>query len=98
MKTEVLCNRGNPTVEFQLIPSVQRKDFSVPSRFHQLTPETFFVEAEKLKTITIDAKNLTLLELLKVTNEQVTARAPKEEVVSSLKTKSEKKAAGGRRK
>lgn len=85
-------------MEFQLIPSVQRKENSVPRLLHPLTTKIFLLEAEKLKTITIDAKNLTLLELLKVTNEQVTARAPKEEVVSSLKTKSEKKAAGGRRK
>lgn len=59
--------------------------------------QVFLLEAEKLKTIKIEAENLTLLELLRVTNEQVTARAPKEEPVSSLKTKSEKKGAGGAR-
>jgi hypothetical protein len=56
-----------------------------------------FSEAEKLKNIKIEAENLSLLELLKITNEQVTARAPKEEPVSTLKTKSEKKGAAGKR-
>lgn len=54
-------------------------------------------EATKIKTIKVEADNLSLLELLKVTNEQVTARAPKEEPVSTLKTKSEKKGAVGKR-
>lgn len=54
-----------------------------------------FLEATKLKTIKIEADNLTFLELLQVTNQQVTARAPKDEPVSILKTKSEKKSAGG---
>jgi hypothetical protein len=54
-----------------------------------------FLEAEKIKTIKIEADNLSLLELLRLTNEQITSRAPKEEPVSSLKTKSEKKGAAG---
>jgi hypothetical protein len=53
------------------------------------------LETEKLKTIKIEADNLSLLELLRLTNEQITARAPVEEKVSSLKTKSEKKGAAG---
>lgn len=57
------------------------------------------LEAAKLKTVKIEAENLSLLELLRITNEEITKRAPKEEPVSSLKTKSEKKsAAGGKRK
>lgn len=57
------------------------------------------VEAEKIKTVHIDAKNLSVLELLQVTNEHITTRAPKEDPVSSIKTKSEKKgASGGKRK
>ncbi|KAG5678565.1 hypothetical protein PVAND_008228 [Polypedilum vanderplanki] len=61
---------------------------------------TFFLtpavqELSKLKTIKIEVDNLSLLELLQVTNQQVTARAPKEEPVSTLKTKSEKKSSGG---
>lgn len=54
-----------------------------------------FLEATKLKTIKIEADNFTFLELLRVTNEQVTERAPKDEPTSVLKTKSEKKSAGG---
>ncbi|XP_070494486.1 large ribosomal subunit protein mL53 [Chironomus tepperi] len=54
-------------------------------------------EATKIKTIKVEADNLSLLELLKVTNEQITARAPKEDPVSTLKTKSEKKGAVGKR-
>jgi hypothetical protein len=45
--------------------------------------------------VKINAENLSLLELLTVTNEQITKRAPKEEPVSSIKTKSEKKSAAG---
>lgn len=58
-----------------------------------------FLESAKLKTVKIDSENLSLLELLQVTNQHVTALAPKEDPVNTLKTKSEKKsAAGGKKK
>lgn len=64
---------------------------------HQLDTKTYFIisfaAAEKLKKLQIQADNLTVLELLKITNEQVSSRAPKDEIVSSAKTKSEKKGA-----
>lgn len=52
-----------------------------------------FAEKEQVKTVKINAENLTILDLLTVTNQQVSSRAPKEEPVSTLKTKSEKKGA-----
>lgn len=58
-----------------------------------------FLAAVKLKTVIVASENLTLLELLQLTNKHITAIAPKEEPVSTLKTKSEKKSqAGGKRK
>lgn len=95
IKTDVLGNRETPSVQFQLIPTVQGNERKFVRFF--FTFLNLFLEAEKIKTIKIDAENLSLLELLKVTNEQVTKRAPKEEPVSTIKTKSEKKAAVGKR-
>lgn len=43
----------------------------------------------------IDSENLTLLELLQITNQHITALAPKEDPVNTIKTKSEKKSAAG---
>lgn len=52
-----------------------------------------------MKTLKIEADNLSVLELLKITNDHITSIAPLEEKVSTLKTKSEKKgAASGKRK
>ncbi len=56
-----------------------------------------FLEASKLKTVKSEADNLTVLELLLVTNSQISRRAPKEEPVKTLQTKSEKKSAGKRK-
>lgn len=58
---------------------------------------TFPILAEaKLKEIKVDASNLNVLELIQLCNKYVSALAPKEEPVNVLKTKSEKKAAGGK--
>lgn len=92
IKTEVVCNREKPTVTFLLTPTVQGKNYT--SKLIQVVSFSF-LEATKLKSVKIEADNLTYLELLRVTNEQVTARAPKEEPVKTLKTKSEKKSASG---
>lgn len=51
-----------------------------------------------MKTIVFDSGNLTTLELLQLTNKHITPLAPKEEPVNVIKTKSEKKSAGGGRK
>lgn len=91
MKTDIVCNRDKPTVTFLLTPTVQGKF----SSFLSSASDSSFLEAEKLKTIKVEADNLSYLELLRVTNEQVTARAPKDEPVKTLKTKSEKKSASG---
>lgn len=61
----------------------------------QLTPS---VQAEsKLKKIEFNGANLTTLELLQLCNKHITSLAPQEIVTSSVKTKSEKKAGGGKR-
>ncbi|XP_063702339.1 uncharacterized protein LOC134832282 [Culicoides brevitarsis] len=60
----------------------------------QLLPE--IAEAIELKKIHFNAKNLTTLELLQLTNKYVTVHAPKEDPLNVVKTKSEKKA--GKRK
>lgn len=78
LRTNIECDRRPPTIEFQLIPSVQ--------------------EQVKFKKVVITSDNLTTLELLQLTNQHVTPLAPKEEVVNVVKTKSEKKSAGGVRK
>jgi hypothetical protein len=56
-----------------------------------------FLESEKVKTVKINVENLTTLELLQATNQEVSKRAPKEEPISTLKTKSEKKGAVGKK-
>ena len=93
IKTEIVCNRETPSVSFQLIPSVQGEENFLTLFVSNL--RLSILEAEKIKTIKIDSDNLTVLELLKVTNEQVSIRAPKEEPVKTIKTKSEKKSAAG---
>ncbi|XP_058832454.1 uncharacterized protein LOC131690577 [Topomyia yanbarensis] len=66
-----------------------------PSIVFQLIPS---VQAEtKLKKIEFNCANLSTLELLQLCNKHVTSLAPKEVVTSSIKTKSEKKAGGGKR-
>lgn len=94
IKTDIVCNRERPSITFQFIPQVQGKNKDL---FTSLNLKFLLVEAEKLKTVKIEVENLSILELLKITNEHITARAPKEEAVSSLKTKSEKKAVGKKR-
>jgi hypothetical protein len=95
-KTEVVCNRENPTITFQFTPTVQGELDQQLCRRKKSTDRIFvLLEAEKVKTVKIDAKNLSVLELLQVTNEHISTRAPKEEPVSTIKTKSEKKGAAG---
>lgn len=66
-----------------------------PSVVFQLIPS---VQAEaKLKKIELNGANLTTLELLQLANKHITALAPKEIATSTVKTKSEKKAGGGKR-
>lgn len=52
-------------------------------------------ESAQLKQVQLDATNLTTLELIQLCNKYVSALAPKDEPVNTLKTKSEKKASGG---
>lgn len=49
-----------------------------------------------MKEVRVDATNLNVLELIQLCNKYVSALAPKEDPVNVLKTKSEKKAAGGK--
>lgn len=66
-----------------------------PSIIFQLSP-TAQAEA-KLKKIEFNSANLSTLELLQLCNKHVSSLAPKEIVSSGVKTKSEKKAGGAKR-
>lgn len=55
-----------------------------------------FLEQAKLKKIEFKSENLSVLELLQLCNKYISAIAPKEEVITVLKTKSEKKASAGK--
>lgn len=52
------------------------------------------LEAASFKEVVFDSENLNTLELLQLFNKHITPLAPAEVVTSSVKTKSEKKAAG----
>lgn len=56
----------------------------------QLLPA--IAEQIKVKKVNFNTENLTALELLQLTNKLVTVHAPKEEPLTVVKTKSEKKA------
>lgn len=56
----------------------------------QLLPT--IAEQVKVKKINFETANLSVLELLQLTNKFVTVHAPKEEALNVVKTKSEKKA------
>lgn len=97
---EVLHHLSTPKV-VQTNPSCLLKtevvcDRRSPSLVFQLIPS---VQAEaKLKKIELNSENLSTLEILQLCNKHVSSLAPKETVVTTLKTKSEKKAgAGGKR-
>lgn len=99
IKTDIVCKRETPTVTFQFVPSVESKLTKwIWSLNIFITLNIVIAASEKLKRLKIQADNLTVLELLKITNEQVSLRAPKDEIAKSAKTKSEKKGGAVKRK
>lgn len=57
----------------------------------------WFSETAKLKSIVFDCENLSALEILQQFNRNLSVLAPKEDLTSSVKTKSEKKSTIKRR-
>ncbi|XP_065087647.1 uncharacterized protein mRpL53 [Ochlerotatus camptorhynchus] len=85
-------SQSNPSC---LLKSEVVCDRRSPSVVFQLIPS---VQAEaKLKKIEFNSANLSTLELLQLCNKHVSSLAPKEIISSGLKTKSEKKAGGTKR-
>lgn len=57
----------------------------------------YFSELAGTNKVTVKSSNLTVLEILQIVNKHITPLAPKEQKVSVLATKSEKKKAGAKR-
>lgn len=99
LKTDIVCDRSPPTVAFAFTPAVHGEFNSRKITLSQIKiifNLLLVSESSKLKEVKLDATNLTTLELIQLCNKYVSALAPKEEPVNTIKTKSEKKASGSK--
>lgn len=97
LKTNVVCDRSDPTIVFDFIPKVCGKNhifhnISIEIRsFMRLFVVLFYTEENQLKSVKIHSANLTTLELLQLLNKHVTPLAPVEEQVRVITTKAGKR-------